>query len=198
MPWHWTTHARARNVALLLLLHSRHGLLRARGHLRVATIARMPLALMLRLLLLAMERRHEWRPLLAVLLLHVWRKALVRTGSLHHVCPRTWRSSVAVGPCSLLRNVWHLRLGVWRHRRIALVLRRHEPTGGWILTHHWRTSTHLRHVRAKVGARCKARTHRVHLGFLLAYIMLGNEAFGLLCGCGGIIICGAPGFCICL
>lgn len=67
-----------------------HGLLRARCHLWVATGARVPLTLMLRLLLLAMEGRREGRSLLAVLLLHVWCKALMRTGGLHHVRARTW------------------------------------------------------------------------------------------------------------
>lgn len=105
-----------------------HSLLRARCHLWVATGARVPLTLVLRLLLLAMERWYERRSLLAMLLLHVRCKALVRTGGLHHVRTRTWRTSVPVGARTLLRHVWHLRLGVWRHRGVSLVLRRHEPT----------------------------------------------------------------------
>ena len=105
-----------------------HSLLRARCHLRIAAGARVPLALVLRLLLLAMEWRCEGRSLLAVLLLHVRRKALVGTRGLHHVRTRTWRASVPVGTRTLLRHVWHLRLGVWRHRRVSLVLRGHETT----------------------------------------------------------------------
>ena len=105
-----------------------HGLLRARCHLWVATGARVPLTLVLRLLLLAMERRCEGRSLLAVLLLHMRRKSLVRTRGLHHVRTRTWLTSVPVGTRTLLRHVWHLRLGVWRHRRVSLVLRGHETT----------------------------------------------------------------------
>jgi len=82
----WTTHAGAWHMTLLC----GHSLLRARCHLWVATSARVPLTLVLRLLLLAMERRREVRSLLAVLLLHMRRKALVRTGGLHHVRTRTW------------------------------------------------------------------------------------------------------------
>lgn len=67
-----------------------HCLLRARSHLWVATGARVPLTLMLRLLLLAVEWRRERWSLLTVLLLHVRRKALMGTGSLHHVRARTW------------------------------------------------------------------------------------------------------------
>ena len=82
---HWTTHTGARHMTLL----RGHSLLRARCHLWVATGARVPLTLVLRLLLLAMEWRCEGRSLLAVLLLHVWREALVRTRGLHHVWART-------------------------------------------------------------------------------------------------------------
>ena len=105
-----------------------HSLLRARCHLWVATGARVPLTLVLRLLLLAVEWRCERRSLLTVLLLHVRRKALVRTRGLHHVRTRTWRTSVSVGARTLLRHVWHLRLGVRWHRGVSLVLRRHETT----------------------------------------------------------------------
>ena len=88
MSRHWTSHARAWHMALLL--RNGHGLLRARCHLWVAAGARVPLTLVLRLLLLTMEWRREGRSLLTVLLLHVWRKALVGTGGLHHVRARTW------------------------------------------------------------------------------------------------------------
>jgi len=121
---HWTTHAGARHMALLC---NRHGLLRARCHLWVATSARVPLTLVLRLLLLTMEWWCEGRSLLAVLLLHVRRKALMRTRGLHHVWTRTRRAGVPVRTGALLSHVWHLRLGVWRHRRVSLVLLRHEP-----------------------------------------------------------------------
>ena len=66
---HWTTHTGARHMTLL----RGHSLLRARCHLWVATGARVPLTLVLRLLLLAMEWRCEGRSLLAVLLLHMRR-----------------------------------------------------------------------------------------------------------------------------
>jgi hypothetical protein len=82
---HWTTHTGAWHMALLRW----HGLLRARCHLWVATGARVPLTLVLRLLLLAMEWWREGRSLLAVLLLHVRSKSLVGTRGLHHVWART-------------------------------------------------------------------------------------------------------------
>ena len=119
----WTTHARAGHMTLL---RNGHSLLRARCHLRVTSSARVPLALVLRLLLLTMERRCEGRSLLAVLLLHMRREALMRTGGLHHVRTRAWRASVPVRTRALLRHVWHLRLSVWRHGRVSLVLLRHE------------------------------------------------------------------------
>ena len=129
----------------------------------VAAGARVPLTLVLRLLLLAVERRCEGRSLLAVLLLHVRRKALVRTGGLHHMRARTWRTSVPIGARTLLRHVWHLRLGVWRHRRVALVLWRHEAVRRGVLCHHRRASSHLRHVRpAKTGTGSEVGTHLVH------------------------------------
>lgn len=161
MSRHWTTHTRARHMALLL--RNGHGLLRARCHLWVATGARVPLARVLRLLLLAMELWRERGSLLAMLLLHVWRVALVGTGGLHHVRAGAWRSIESVGTRSLLRHVRHLGLRVWRHRRVSLVLWRHESTRGWILSHHRRTCSHLRHVRtAKAGTRGEAGTHLVH------------------------------------
>jgi len=169
MSCHGTTHARARHMTLLL--RSGHSLLRTRGHLRVAASARMSLTLVLRLLLLAVERGCERRPLLAVLLLHMWREALMRARGLHHVRTRTWRSSVPVRSCALLGHVLHLRLSVWRHRRIALVLRGHESTGRWVLCHHRRTSSHLRHVRTEAGARRKARTHLVHFKDVLVDVI---------------------------
>jgi hypothetical protein len=86
MSRHWTAHAGARHMTLL----RGHGLLRARSHLWIATSARVPLTLVLRLLLLAMEWRREVRSLLAVLLLHVRREALMGTRGLHHVWTRTW------------------------------------------------------------------------------------------------------------
>jgi hypothetical protein len=125
---HRTTHARAGHMALLL--RNGHSLLRARGHLGVstATSARVPLTLVLRLLLLAVERRCERRSLLAVLLLHVRCEALVGARGLHHVRTGAGRSIVSVRPCALLRHVCHLRLGVRRHGRVALVLWGHETT----------------------------------------------------------------------
>lgn len=159
---HWTTHTGARHMALLRW----HGLLRARCHLWVATGARVPLTLVLRLLLLSMKWRCEGRSLLTVLLLHVRRKALVRTRGLHHVRARTWRTSVPVGACTLLRHVWHLRLGVWRHGGVSLILRRHESTRRWVLCHHRCASSHLRHVRpAETGTGGEAGTHLVHFEF---------------------------------
>jgi hypothetical protein len=122
VPRDRTAHTGARHMTLL----RGHSLLRARCHLWVATGARVPLTLVLGLLLLSVEWRCEGRSLLAVLLLHVRRKALVRTGGLHHVRARTWRTSVPIRACALLRHVWHLRLGVRRHGRVSLVLRRHE------------------------------------------------------------------------
>jgi hypothetical protein len=115
---------------MTLLLRNGHGLLRARGHLWVATASstRVPLTLVLRLLLLAVEWRYERRSLLAVLLLHMRREALVGAGGLHHVRTGAWRSIVPVRSCALLRHVWHLGLGVRRHGRIALVLWWHEAT----------------------------------------------------------------------
>lgn len=142
------------------LLSGRHGLLRAWRHLRVATSARVPLAL----LLLPVERRRELRRLrlLAVLVLHVWRKALVRARVRHHVRARARRSSVAIQSRTLLRHVRHVRLCVRRHRRVALVLRRHEATGRRVLSHQWRTSAHLRHVRTESRAGRETRAHLVH------------------------------------
>jgi hypothetical protein len=171
MSCHRTTHARARHMALLL--RNWHSLLRARGHLWVsaATGARVPLTLVLRLLLLAVEWRCKRRSLLAVLLLHVRCVALVGARGLHHVRTRTWRSSVSVGSCALLRHVWHLGLGMRRHGRVALILRWHESIRGRVLGHHWRTSSHLRHVRTEAGARWVARTHLVHCRCLLAYLI---------------------------
>jgi hypothetical protein len=161
MSGNCTTHTGARHMALLC---NRHGLLRARCHLWVATSARVPLALVLRLLLLTMEWWCKGRSLLAVLLLHVRRKALVRTRSLHHVRTRARRAGVPVRTGALLRHVWHLRLGVWRHRRVSLVLLRHEPIRGRVLRHHWRTSSHLGHVRpAETGTRSEVGTHLMHL-----------------------------------
>jgi hypothetical protein len=43
------------------------------------------------------------------------------------------------------------------------------------LAHHWRTSSHLRHVRTEAGARCEARTHLVHYRCLLAYLTFGIQ-----------------------
>jgi len=146
----------------LRLLRRRHGLLGAWGHLHKASIARVPLSLMR--LLLAVERWGELRSMLAMLLLHVRRETLVRTRVCHHVRARARRSSVAVRTCALLGHVWHLRLCLWRHGRVALVLRRHEATRGWVLSHHWRTSAHLRHVRTVARAAWRVvRTHLVHL-----------------------------------
>jgi hypothetical protein len=70
-----STHARAGHMTLRLLCR-RHGLLGAGSHLHKASIARVPLSL-LRLLLLAVERRGERRSMLAMLLLHVRCEALV-------------------------------------------------------------------------------------------------------------------------
>lgn len=57
------------------LLRGRHGLLGAWSHLYKASIARVSLSLLR--LLLAVERRSERGPMLAVLLLHVRCEALV-------------------------------------------------------------------------------------------------------------------------
>jgi hypothetical protein len=161
MSRHWTTHAGAGHMTLLC---NRHGLLRARRHLWVPTGAGVPLTLVLRLLLLAMEWWCEGRSLLAVLLLHMRCKALMRTRGLHHVRTRTRRAGIPVRTGALLGHMWHLRLSVWRHRRVALVLLRHESVRGWGLRHHRRTSSHLRHVRpAETGTRSEVGTHLVHL-----------------------------------
>lgn len=72
---------------MTLRLCGRHSLLSARGHLRVSAVARVPRYLLL--CLLTVERRCEWRTL-AVLMLHVRRKALVRARRRHHVRTRAW------------------------------------------------------------------------------------------------------------
>lgn len=63
----------------------------------------------------------------------------------------------------MLRHVWHLRLRLWRHGRVALVLGRHETARRRILSHHWRTSAHLRHVRTVARAWRVVGAHLVHL-----------------------------------
>lgn len=195
MPSYWTTHARARYMALLL--RNRHGLLRARCHLWIAARTRVPLTLLLTLLL-AVERWYEGRSVLAVLLLHLRSISLVRARGLHHVRTRAWRPSVSVGTCALLRHVWHLGLGMRRHGRVTLVLRWHETTRR-VLSHHRCTSSHLRrHVRPEVRARRKAGTHLVHLSMCQQKLCWKVTAWNSLFEWGAIIICGAPGFCICL
>ena len=151
-------HAGARHVGLRLLCR-RHCLLRTWRHLRVRASARVPLALLLRLL--TVEGWHEGRAL-AVLVLHVRREPLVRTRVRHHVRAWSRRTSVAVGSCALLRHVREVRLGVRRHRRIALVLGRHETAGRRVLGHHRCTSAHLRHVRTEAWAWGEPGAHLVH------------------------------------
>lgn len=116
MTLSWTAHARARYMALRLL-SGRHGLLRARSHLRVPAIAWMSLALLLGMLLLALELWGKLRrAMLAVLLLHMRCEALVGTGSRHQMRARAGRPSISVRASTLLRHVLHLRLGMRRHR----------------------------------------------------------------------------------
>lgn len=126
-------------------------MLLSRRHLRVATSTSRHLSLVHVIRVLSRARRkgrvlHMHRSLLA--------KALVRVRVLHLV--GAWRASVA------LLHVRHMRLGVWRHWRVASILRHwaaHEASRVLVCHGH---ATH--HLRVELLLRAATRVALRHLG----------------------------------